>query len=149
MFEKWDIIYAQRFPESVKCSKCSRYFNVSNYPCPFCRQKINISNIIAKIRPIIIWIDQSRWFQNISFAIPLNSSQLFENNYNHIIHLGDYIFSHSDRKYQRPMRAIIHQATRVDGNTLSRNLHIGKITNTKVQKQIEDKLFNWIFSSNP
>jgi hypothetical protein len=44
------------------------------------------------------------------------------------------------------MRAMIHQATRIDGNVLNSEKVIGRLTNTVKMKRIEDKLFNWIFS---
>ena len=46
------------------------------------------------------------------------------------------------------MRAIIHQATRIDGNVLSQQKIIGKLTNEIKMKKIDDKLFNWIFKSS-
>lgn len=43
------------------------------------------------------------------------------------------------------MRAIIHQATRIDGCVLNTNRLIGKITDSVVKTKIEDKLIDWIF----
>lgn len=146
MFNKWDIIYTSRFPESVKCRNkhCGTYFNISHYYCPKCNCKNRVSNIIAKIRPILLWIDQSNWFQSMTFGIPL-SAKIYEDKYSHPILLNDYVFLHSDAIYHKPMRAVIHQATRVDGNVFRNDMLIGKINNSVVQYNIENKLFEWIW----
>lgn len=144
MFSKWDIVYISRFPETIKCS-CRRYFSILSYPCPHCGINNNVSNIMAKTRPILLWIAQARWHESMAFAIPLSSSNLINNIYNQIIYLPDYAFLHSDPNYKRPMRAVIHQATRIDGNVLNTNRLIGKIVNLTLQSEIENKLLNWLF----
>lgn len=147
MFRKWDIIYTSRFPESVQCRNrnCGRHFTISEYSCPHCGCRNYVSNIIGKIRPILLWLDKSKWFESMAFAIPLSCGRIYENDYNQPISLNDYVFLHSNQNRHRPMRAIIHQATRVDGNVLSLNKKIGRITNAVVQQKIENKLLEWIF----
>ena len=146
-FSKWDIIYASKFPETVKCNNCGDFFMPCKSICK-CGYQNSISNIVDKLRPILLWIDKYDWFQSMSFAIPISSSKILENNYNEPILLEDFIFIHKNKIYYRPMRAIIHQATRIDGNILSRNKIIGRLTNEVRMKKIEEKLFNWIFKSS-
>jgi len=112
-----------------------------------CGAENRISNIIDKIRPVILWIDQEGWFNSMAFAIPLNKSRIYEDNFNEILLLRDYNFIHSNNNYETPMRAVIHQATRVDGNVLKNKNIIGQVTNKVKQKSIESKLFNWIFDN--
>ena len=147
MFKKWDIIYTSRFPESIKCRNrnCGRSFIISNYCCPYCGCKNNISNIVSKIRPILLWIDKENWFESMTFGIPLSVSKIYENDYNQPIYLSDYTFLHNDRIYHRPMRALIHQATRVDGNVFKQDKIIGKISNNVIKQKIENKLFKWLW----
>ena len=45
------------------------------------------------------------------------------------------------------MRAMIHQSTRIDGNSLSLDKIIGKVTDNIKKEQIENKLFDWIFGN--
>jgi hypothetical protein len=144
-FSKWEIIYTSKFPESVKCVSCGNFFMPCNSNCS-CGHQNNISGVVDKVRPILLWIDKHNWRESMSFAIPLSSSKLADNDYNEIIYLEDYSFVHKDEKFHRPMRAMIHQATRIDGNVLNSEKVIGRLTNTVKMKRIEDKLFNWIFS---
>lgn len=147
MFRKWDIIYASRFPESVQCSNrnCRRHFTIFEYSCPHCGCRNYVSNIIGKIRPVLLWLDKSKWFESMAFAVPLSTARIYENNFNEPIYLKDYAFSHSNSTRHRPMRAVIHQATRIDGNVLLTRERIGRLTDTVVQRKIEDKLIDWIF----
>lgn len=146
-FKKWDIIYISRFPESIPCKKCKKHFMIANHRCSYCQTLNNVSSIIAKIRPAILWIDQSRWFESMSFAIPLSTSRPeIVRTYDEPIALSQYSFLHKNIKFHRPMRAVIHQATRIDGCVLQAPWLLGKITDVVVQKKIEDKLFNWLFS---
>ncbi len=146
-FKKWDILFIPKFPEMIQCSnsRCGRNFSISNYSCPYCGADNLISNIVSKSRPIILWLDQSYWFQSMAFAIPLSKSRIYSDRLNEVIKLTDYQFLHTDTIYREPMRAIIHQSTRIDGNVLSNNRIIGKITNRVSQDKIENKLLNWIF----
>jgi hypothetical protein len=83
----------------------------------------------------------------MSFGIPLSSKNLLSNDsFNQLILRDDYTFIHPNQKYKIPMRAVIHQATRIDGNVLNKKWLLGKITNNKIQEIIENKLLNWIFS---
>lgn len=145
-FSKWDIIYTSKFPESVKCADCGVFFMPCISSCT-CGHLNNISNIVDKVRPILLWIDKYDWFQSMTFAIPLSASRVVEDNYNEPILLEDYTFIHKDEKYHRPMRAIIHQSTRIDGNVLNEHRVIGRLINEVRMKKIEDKLFNWVFKS--
>lgn len=146
MFQKWDIIYTSRFPESVQCKKCEHYFSISKHACQSCGMENNVSSIVAKIRPIVLWLDQKNWFKSMAFAIPVSTTDVLQQDaFNHVVKLENYSFTHSDKKYHQPMRAIVHQATRIDGNVLDTNKLIGKITDVITQQQIEEKLLNWIF----
>ncbi len=147
MFKKWDLIYINRFPETVICGNpaCHREFTINEVACEFCGTSVAVSNIVAKIRPVLLWLDQSRWYQSMSFAIPLSTSSLRDDLYNKIIRLEDYVFTSDNLKYHQPMRAMIHQATRIDGNVLHASRMIGRVINNTLQKEIEEKLFNWIF----
>lgn len=147
MFKKWDIIYISKFPESIQCSSsdCRRHFSPSKSSCPYCGSENMISNLIAKIRPIILWLDNDYWIESMAFGIPLSSNKIYSNKHNQKILLTDYVFSHKDSRYERPMRALIHQATRIDGCVLSKSKIIGTITNSVVKDEIENKLFEWIF----
>ncbi|MDP3764566.1 MAG: hypothetical protein Q8Q95_03010 [bacterium] len=145
MFNKWDIIFVTKFPEIISCSKCNRPFSILDYPCQFCGNKNIVTNIIAKPRPAILWLDQVSWFKSMAFAIPLSKSGMIEDRFNEIIKISDYTFLHSDITYRVPMRAVICQATRIDGNVLSQNKLIGKITDTNLMNKIENKLLNWVF----
>src|SRR5258708_39261933 len=108
MFKKWDLIYASRFPEAIKCENkaCPSYIVAYECSCPQCGRINIVSNIAAKIRPVLIWIDQSRWFESMTFAIPLSASNLHDDSHNQCIYLSDYAFLHVDLKYNRPMRAM-------------------------------------------
>ena len=145
MFNKWDIVFAPKFPETIKCSKCSRNFSIVSYPCEFCKNINRVTNIIPKSRPVILWIDQIHWFQSMAFAIPLSKSGMYENKFNEIIKIENYMFLHNDTSYKTPMRAIVCQATRIDGCVISTNRLLGKITDIVLKNKIENKLFNWIF----
>lgn len=146
-FKKWDILYASKFPESVTCP-CGKELMVSaSEICIHCKRKIAISNIIPKIRPIILWIDQDSWYKSMAFGIPLTrSNPATEDKYNQPIFLPSYSYIYKDAKYHAPMRAVITHATRVDGNVFhSRNL-IGRITDTLVQRKLDNKMLDWLFS---
>lgn len=148
MFSKWDIIYASKFPDTVKCDnlKCGLNFSIEKHTCPHCNKINNISNIVAKTRPIILWHDQLKWFRSMTFGIPLSTSRLENDSLNQVVYLSDYQYLFPDNKFQNPMRAIICQASRLDGSALKTNMLIGKLTNSVVQTEIEDKLFSWLFS---
>jgi hypothetical protein len=119
---------------------------VSKTHCECCGGENSISNIISKIRPILLWLDQGDWYNSMSFAIPLSTTNPSLNNkYAHPILLSDFTFFHNNKSYQRPMRAVIHQATRVDGNVLNSDKLIGKLNNSMAQQYIENKLLDWIF----
>jgi hypothetical protein len=143
-FSKWDIVYTSKFPETIKCSSCNRYFMPLSSLC-VCGTVNNISNIVAKIRPILLWIDKDNWSQSMAFAIPLSTSRLSEDKRNEIIFLNDFRFTHKDQKYYKPMRAIISQSTRVDGNVLKERNIIGRVIDKTKQSKIENKLLDWLF----
>ncbi len=148
-FNKWDIVFSPKFPETICCKnpKCKKFFSIVKHHCDFCNTENHVSNIVSKARPVIIWIDQSRWYQSMAFAIPLSASSLLNDSFNHIILLEHYTFEHKDTTYNKPMRAIIHQATRIDGNVLSQDKFIGRITDKFLQNTIENKLLEWLFGN--
>lgn len=80
----------------------------------------------------------------MTFGIPLSTSDFHSDNWNHAINISDCLFT--DTKYERPMRAIICQATRADGNVISDKAFIGKVTNEVTKSQIENKMLAWLFS---
>lgn len=144
-FSKWDIIYTSKFPESVQCRNCGNYFMPCVSKCN-CGHENNISSIVNKIRPVLLWIDKLNWFESMAFAIPLSTTNsMLENKFNEPISIADYKFIHKDKKYERPMRAMIHQSTRIDGNTLLINEVIGILIDNVKRGKIENKLLNWIF----
>src|SRR5581483_1393279 len=144
--KKWQIIYAQRFPECVKCSYCSHEFLLSVHACPQCTRPVQISNIIAKTRPILLWTDQKSWSNSMAFSIPLSASNpLHTDDLNQSVQISDCAFYTTDTQYHLPRRAIISQATRIDGGALLSSTLIGEITNEAIKGTIESKLFNWIF----
>ncbi len=81
----------------------------------------------------------------MTFGIPLSSSSLVDDSHNQCIYLPEYAFVHADPRYNIPMRAIISQATRVDGNVFNQARLIGNITDLSVRGKIENKLFDWLF----
>lgn len=146
---KWDIVYITRLPETANCTnnKCCRVFSIEPLQkCPYCNKEVNISEIIAKPRPHILWIDKKYWFRSLSFGIPLSKSKpLEENVYNEPIPLQSYAFLHEDTTYYRPMRAIVCQATRIAGNIISERHLLGRLTDETLKKKIESKLIDWLF----
>lgn len=146
-FKKWEIIYISRFPETIKCQHCPNYYSISEHICPHCKKLNNIlTNIIAKPRPFLLWLDKSNWIDSMSFGIPLSTSNLLNiTKTNVLIQKNHYIFTHSKSTYNQPMRAIIHQATRVDGNVCERKDVIGIVTDKVIQEEIQNKLFEWLF----
>lgn len=147
MFKKWDIVFSTRFPETIQCTnfKCRRNFSIAKHQCDYCKTENNVSSIVAKPRPIIVWLDQRLWHKSMAFGIPLSLTNIIEDPYNHMVLLQHYLFSHTDKTYNQPMRAIIHQATRIDGNTLNKDKIIGTITDKITQDAIENKLLDWLF----
>lgn len=146
-WEKWDIVYVSRYPESIDCQNpnCRKPFLIHTAPCEHCNQSNIISHIVNKIRPILLWIGQDRWFQSMTFGIPLSKTHIHEAKYEHPIYLNQYQFLHTNQNKKMPMRAMITQATRIDGTTLKKSELIGKLTDILVQKEIENKLMGWIF----
>lgn len=146
-FKKWDIVYITRFPETIQCTnpRCGSYLTAFDVECRNCGKKIKISNLIAKIRPVILWKSQSSWHESMSFGIPLSASRLTEDMFNEVISLSDYTYLNKNPKYQKPMRAVITQSSRIDGNLLTEKMLIGKLTNQTIQSKIENKLLSWLF----
>lgn len=151
-FNKWDIIYISRFPESIQCvnESCKgRYFSPSEVSCPHCNQLNSLSSIIGKVRPIILWKTQTYWYRSMSFAIPVSSTQpMLETLYDEPIKLEHYSFQHLDPRKHIPMRAVISQSTRIDGNVLNLANKIGSLTDKTVQSKIENKLWDWLFTDS-
>lgn len=148
ILNKWDIVFVSRFPESLKCQnkKCGKYFTLSSkYPCVYCQKDTLITNIVTKQRPVILWLDHKKWYQSMAFGIPLSASKIFDSIYNEPIYLHQYDFLYKDTSKYLPMRAMIHQATRIDGCVLNSDDLIGKINDINLMKRIEDKLINWLF----
>lgn len=147
MFAKWDILFINRFPDTILCKKCGRGFSITKHACEYCSTENHVSNFIAKSRPAILWIDQTRWKDSMTFAVPLSASRFFDDSHNHIVLKEHCSFTHPDDIYHVPRRAMIHQSSRVDGNTLSGDKKIGVLTDSTVRKQIENKLLEWLFGS--
>lgn len=147
MFQKWDIVYAAKFPDTCQCtnSKCGFNFSVDRHNCPHCGEENIVSHLIGKPRPVIVWIDQANWVESMAFGIPTSAGKIYFDKVNEVIGLNHYQFLHKDQILKRPMRAVISQATRIDGNALPKHQLIGRITDSVVQQKIQDKLFNWIF----
>jgi hypothetical protein len=145
MFEKWDILWTSKFPEMIQCRACRNHFLPFESKCS-CGSFNRITNVINKVRPVILWTGKKDWFESMAFAIPLSTTGLVEGDYRSILLLEDYLFSHKDNKYNQPMKVLINQATRIDGNVLSSKKIIGKVTNEKKRAEIEEKLINWIFN---
>jgi hypothetical protein len=147
-FAKWDLIYCTRYPETVHCDNCHGYFNFEpKQDCTSCGTRRNVSNIITKVRPCILWIDQDRWVGGMSFAIPVSSSRFYSNDHNEQISLSQITYSTSNINLQRPIRAVIYQATRIDGGAFNTHDVLGKVTDRVVQERIETKLISWLFPS--
>ena len=147
-FKKWDIIYCSKFPESIQCKNlsCGSFFTLPNkYNCSICGQETVITNIIAKPRPILLWIDKISWHNSMSFGIPLSASRVVDSKYNIKIDISQYVFIHEDQTKNQPMRAVIHQATRLDGCILSEQNLIGRLNDAVVMRRIEDSLVDWLF----
>lgn len=145
-FCRWDIVYPSRYPESILCRKCKNHFTIRNIQeCSHCREPNNVSNIIVKIRPLILWVNQDKWFNSMAFGIPLSTSGFYSDTFNHAIKIEDCTFFQKDK--EKPMRALIFQATRVDGNVLHSKTLIGKLSSSKVKSEIENKLLEWIFGT--
>ncbi len=79
-------------------------------------------------------------------GIPLSSSYYISDNLNEMLDINMCIFH--DRKYERVMRAVICQSTRVDGNVLRNKDRVGVVNDVLIRKRIEDKLFQWLFGTN-
>lgn len=145
-FSKWDIVYVSRYPESIKCSACNNHYTINpNQECSHCKHVNNVTNLIAKVRPMILWIDKSNWYKSMTFGIPLSTSDFHSDKWNHAINISDCLFF--DSKYEKPMRAVICQATRADGNVVSDRTLVGKITDQVTRLKIENKLLDWLFAS--
>lgn len=145
-FNKWDIVYPMRYPEAIKCA-CGGYLTVEPLQrCIHCGKHVKITNIIAKVRPMILWIGKTSWYRSMTFGIPLSSSYYISDNLNEMLDINMCIFH--DRKYERVMRAVICQSTRVDGNVLRNKDRVGVVNDVLIRKRIEDKLFQWLFGTN-
>lgn len=146
MFQRWDIVYAAKFPDTIQCSRCHNHFSIVKHNCSHCGHENLVSHLIGKPRPIVVWTNQENWVDSMSFGIPTSATKLRSDPVNEIVLLPHYSFQHSNKALHQPMRVIISQSTRIDGNALAKNQLVGKITDLVVQKRIEEKLFNWIFS---
>ena len=93
---------------------------------------------------MILWISQNGWYKSMTFGIPLSTSGFYSDNNNQAIAVSDCIFS--DKAYEKPMRAILCQATRTDGNVIQTKHLVGQVTDQVVRKAIEDKLFAWLWA---
>ena len=144
-WNRWDIVFVTKYPEEIDCKGCRRPLSITNEKCTHCGAITNVSSIVAKPRPALLWIDRANWRENITFAIPLSTTRLAEDDHQHIIKIEHCTFSNPDIKYQVPMRAMIYQSSRVDGNVLREKKRIGVLTDTSVRNAIENKLLSWIF----
>ena len=145
-FNKWDIVYPLRYPESIYCEHCRNYFSIPyNQRCSHCNTNHNVSNIIDKVRPAILWVDKTRWFKNMTFGIPI-SSQLYTDNFNEFVAMDQINFITTNLQLIKPFRAVIYQATRIDGSAINEFSLIGKIVDKTIQNKINIKLLEWLFN---
>lgn len=79
----------------------------------------------------------------MTFGIPLSSTRYYSDGHNEAIAIDHCLFF--DKKYEKPMRAILSQATRADGNVLIAKHKVGQITDMTIKINIENKLLNWLF----
>jgi len=94
---------------------------------------------------MILWITQKNWYNSMAFGIPLSASRYITDNLNQTVKISDCLFF--DKNYEKPMTAILCQATRVDGNIFESKHLVGQITNESVKTNIQNKLFAWLFES--
>ncbi|MCR4330222.1 MAG: hypothetical protein NUV65_06795 [Candidatus Roizmanbacteria bacterium] len=94
---------------------------------------------------MILWIDKIRWYDSMTFGIPLSTSDFFSDTHNQEIKIEHCIFF--DKRYESPMRAVLAQATRTDGNVLLAKHKVGHIADSTIKTQIEEKLWVWLFGS--
>jgi len=144
----WEIYWGALFPDFLKCHNCKKQTSTTNIVCDFCNKPVPFNGWLSKVRPVLLFQDQSKWDKSLTFAIPLSTTNpSTDNQYNHPISLTDYSFLHSDSKYHRPMRAQISYATRILGNAIQDKDLIGKVTNKTAMAKIGDKLNEWVFVS--
>jgi len=93
---------------------------------------------------MILWVSQDKWHKSMTFGIPLSTSGYFKDRHNEIVEIAHCTFF--DKQYEKPMRAIVSQATRADGNVLRAKHKIGQIVDTTIRTNIENKLWEWLFS---
>ena len=90
--------------------------------------------------------NQIDWIRSMAFGIPLSTTNLDRLTANDVlIQKNHYNFTHKNKDYYQAMRAVIHQATRIDGNVCREKDIIGTLTDKTIQNEIEEKLFHWIF----
>ena len=142
---KWDMVFVPKFPESIKCKKCQDDFIPYKCNCTSCNQETNISYIIPKQpRPVLIWIHQLHWHKSMAFGIPLSS--VYEPDlFKVLIKIENCSFLDISQDKVIPRTAIINQATRFSGNTINITKVFGKLTDSTIQEEINNKLFEWLF----
>jgi len=149
LFFKWYMVSAPIFPESINCTNCGKNIDTEfKVTCPICETQNSVSNIIPKPRPIILWIEKSKWSSDgMTFGIPLSKdieNENFDDNYNQLIEIFHYRLFNSNKK-AIPLRAAINQATRVDGTAIIKNgRSIGVIFNETLKSKIDLKLRKWL-----
>lgn len=145
-FEKWDIVWPDKYPESINCKSCHQDFlNPYIQNCPDCGHPNTVSALVAKHRPLLLWIPQINWYNSMSFGIPLSATGFYTDNCNQVINISDCVYL--DITQEIPRRAMIAQATRIDIGTFFSFPKKGMVTDIVVQQTIEDKLFNWLFQN--
>jgi len=146
LFGKWDIVWPEKYPESISCKSCHNAF-LNDYVqnCPDCGCPNQVSALIAKHRPLLLWIPQINWYKSMAFGIPLSLSGFYSDPRNHAINISDCVYL--DKAEEKPRRAVIAQATRIDCGSFISKTKLGMVTDQIVQHTIEDKLFNWLFQN--
>ena len=147
LIKKWDIVFAKRFPESLKCTKCQGYYDVSDTQiCTHCSSPNRFTELMIKRRPIIVWKSQISWVESMAFGIPLSSTTKWGSGLFSVgLQITDCSFISNSSDIAKPRRANICQSTRLDGNTLISTRKFGVVTNLVIRDEIENKLLSWIF----
>lgn len=147
-FLKWYIFWMCYFPENLSCKKCNENLDqLLRIECPNCNTTNKISNIIPKPRPVVLWIDKPKWCDNITFGIPLSTDIEHFNyygKYNHLIKLDDYEVADDFQDKKEVLRAIINQASRIDGNCINKCKFFGQLKDETTKEKIENKLRKWL-----
>lgn len=148
LFLKWSIFWTCYFPDNIFCKKCNKNLDtLLTITCPECNTKNKISSIIPKPRPVILWIEEYKWCENVTFGIPLSGnieSYNFDDKFNQLIQINTYEVADEFKDKKAVFRAVINQSTRIDGNCIKKCNFFGLIKDEIMKEKIENKLRNWL-----